>query len=134
MSGRRYLTFEEAVAALRRGVEVEQMLGIDWPHDGGQGVIRWVTAYRHNERFSPLEGRFVLTRHEVIDIGSGSLSDISEFPPVDPEDYTGEGRRIADDSDPSTLLAVVATVGGRDDRWVNQGVIGEEYASLWASR
>lgn len=137
VSGRRYLTFDEAVAALRRGAPIEQMLGIDWPRDGSdgsQGVVRWLTASRHHERLSPDDGRFVLSRHEVIDIGSGVMCDVSEFPPVDRDEYTGVGRHVADDSDASALLALVATVGGRDDRWVNFGVIGDEYASLWAGR
>jgi hypothetical protein len=127
MSGRRHLTLDEAESALRRGVEIEQMLGVERLPEDGQRIIRWLTASRLPRLVGP---GFRLRLHEVQDVTSEVVRDITEFPPIDPDTYIGEGTVVATVAEAAALLAGAADHGARDDRWVNQGVIQSEYDDL----
>src|SRR5687768_10446426 len=93
MGAVRHLSFEQAVAALRRGRPVEQLLE-SAPHDG-RPTVRWLTI-------SP--GGFTLTGHHVYDEGSPEFLDVTEFSPVDDEEYIGEGVEIGSHADPEAAL------------------------------
>lgn len=119
MTGRRHITLAEAVSALRRGRPIEQYLGRFTATDERQG-IRWLTA-------GPSGRAFVLNLHEVEDIGSEDSLDISEFPPLDEDEYLGEGREIETADDPGELLGLASSAGASPTRWVNWGVAQDEY-------
>ena len=120
VSGRRHLLMAEAAAALRRGAEVEQFLGMTVA-DNGRRSVRWLTATCSARRYE-------LRLHEVEDDDSDEFLDVTEFSPLDPEECIGEGRGVADSEDPLALLATAGGFGAVDDRWVNSGVVGSEYA------
>ena len=108
------------IGALRRGAQAEQFLG-STVADDGRSAVRWLTASRSGRSFD-------LRLHEVEDVGSDDFLDVTEFPPLDPEEYVGEGRRVADCEDAIALLAAAVKFGAADDRWVNAGVVQAEYA------
>ena len=74
----RHLTFEQAVAALRRGKAVEQLLESP-PHEG-RPTVRWLTV-------NPGRDECSLWAHHVYDEGELGIVDVTEFRPVDAEEY-----------------------------------------------
>jgi hypothetical protein len=119
MSGRRYLTIAEAAATLRRGREVEQFIEHHVASDG-RAAIRWLTAFKSGRTFE-------LVIHDVEDVGSDDFFDVSEFPPLDDEEETGEGRFLATADDAESLLQTAVANGADSERWVNSGVVQDEY-------
>ncbi|WP_323095524.1 hypothetical protein [Intrasporangium sp. YIM S08009] len=119
----RHLTERQAEAALVRGAGVEQMLTVDL--DGG--TVEWLFAARGR-------GDFELTRFAVVDEGGDGLADVNEFRPVDADEYPGEGVVIARFPGARELLEGAAAEGARADRWVNHGVIQDEYRELGSTR
>jgi hypothetical protein len=119
MSGRRYLTAAEAAAALRRASQIEQFLGHDVAADG-RAAIQWLTAYESGRTFK-------LVIHEVEDVGTDDFFDVSAFPPLDREADPGEGRLLATADDAESLLQNGASHGADSARWVNFGVVQDEY-------
>jgi hypothetical protein len=117
--GSRHLHPTQAEGALRRGGQVEQLLGID-PGDGSAGVVRWASV-------CVVQGRFELRLHAAEDIGSSDFADVAAFPSADPDDEFGEGRVVASASEASKILEVASAYGALADQWVNQGVIDDEY-------
>src|SRR5688572_13723032 len=115
---RRHLTWPEAVAALRRGKQVEQLLPAE-PHDE-QPTVRWVSVY-------PADGAFVVGLHHVFDPCDPCLMDVTEFAPVDEDEGGGEGVRLARASDPEGALRRAGTLGAAPERWVNAFVVSDEY-------
>lgn len=65
-----------------------------------------------------------------MDAGSDNYFDVYEFGSVDGDDYLFEGELIGEHPDEATLLKAAIEVGGRADRWVNAGVIQDEYRDL----
>jgi hypothetical protein len=63
----------EAVAALRRGKTVEQLLSAE--SHGGQPTVRWLSVHPH-------DGAFVVGLHHVFDPCDPELLDVTEFAPV----------------------------------------------------
>ncbi|RNL86625.1 hypothetical protein EFW17_05430 [Halostreptopolyspora alba] len=121
----RYLSPPLAIGALRRGKEIEQFLG-GFDH-GEQHIIRWATL-------GPGEDRVTLYLGEVVDVGTDSFLDVSEFPPLDPDEESW-GKIIGAVADPNEALALAEHhLGASQDRWVNQGVIGSEYQDYRAAR
>jgi len=115
---RRHLTEPEAASALRRGKEIEQLLGFDSVE--GRRTIRWLSA-------GPWEGGFHLTLHHVLDAERNEVWDVSELPSVDPDEDHGEGRTLATPATPEELLALASSTHGADPaRWVNFAVITDE--------
>jgi hypothetical protein len=130
MTGRRHLTLDEAEFALRRGAQVEQMLGIEPLPGGGPRIIRWLAA----SRLPRLEGLgFRLWLLEVQDVTSEGFRDITEFPSIDPDPDFCDGRVVATTPEPRAVLLAAHDYGAKDDRWVNQGVIQSEYNDLRAT-
>jgi hypothetical protein len=115
------LTHDQAVAALRRGKAVEQLLQSE-PRDG-RATVRWISVFRSGEAF-------VVTAHHVYDEGDADFLDLSEFEPVDDEEYAGEGVEVARHSRPEEALNAARGHGATSERWVNQGVLADEYADM----
>ena len=117
--GRRHLSDAEAAAALRRGKQVEQFLAREYVD--GDFQITWVTAS------APRSGEYRLRVHRAHDIGSSSFADLSEFPPVDESERVGEGRVVAEGDTAELVLGAAADHGAMVGRWVNEGVVADEY-------
>ena len=112
----RPLTPSEAIAALRRGVEIEQFLNLT------AGELRFLTISRTDEGFA-------LTEHHVHDEGTDDFADISEFRPVNDDEEVGEGRRIALVATAEEAVQAAATCGGSEHRWVNQAMAADDYVT-----
>ncbi len=110
----RPLTLTEAAGALRRGVEVEQFVSL-----AGDRVV-YLTAGRSGQGYS-------LRRHVVHDEGTEEFRDISEFAPVDEDEYVGEGVTVERADDAQTLLRLAEQHGGASGRWVNQAMAADDY-------
>lgn len=122
----RHLTPAFAIAALGRGRQIEQFLG--GAVEGEASSITFVTI-------SPRGNAFRLSVHEVLDVGSADFLDVSEFPPIDEAEYVGEGRSLGTAASPTDAIALAESiVSARPDRWVNQGVVSDEYADYLQSR
>ncbi len=115
----RHLTANQALTALRRGAEIEQMLSDDL----ATGSFRWLRAHRTDEGFA-------LRLVETLDEGSEDFFDLYEFNSVDASDEHNAGEVIGRSSSPSDLMRLAAGVGASDDRWVNAGLIQDEYLDL----
>ena len=85
MGAVRHLTFEQALAALRRGKPVEQLLESP-PHEG-RPTVRWLTV-------NPGRDEVSVWAHHVYDEGDLGTVDVTAFSPVDVEEYAD--RRAAD--------------------------------------
>lgn len=110
----RPLTPDEAGAALRRGQSVEQLV------DVAHGTVLYLSA--------SLEGEgFAVRRHHVLDEGTEDFRDLSEFSPVDADEFLGEGVvvQVSDVADAAVQSA--AEYGGSAERWVNHGIAADEY-------
>jgi hypothetical protein len=118
----RHLTVNFALGALRRGSGIQQLLGTDCV--AGRPTLRWLTAWRDRD------GGCVLTIHHAFDEGSEQFWDVAEFSPVDPDEYLGEGRHLGTFSTPEDVLHAAQAYGAVTTRWVNQGVIDDEYRDL----
>ena len=113
----RHLTPAQAVAALRRGKPVEQLLRSE-PHEG-QPTVKWLSV-------NPVrDGSFVVTAHHVYDDG---IPDVYELTPVDPEEYVGEGVDVGRHAEPEAAIEAAGDHGALSDRWVNLGMVADEYA------
>jgi hypothetical protein len=121
----RYLTRSFAIGALRRGKQIEQFLG-GFDH-GDEHAVRWAAL-------SPTKGQITLYLSEVIDVGTDTFWDVSEFPPLDPDEETW-GKIIGTVSSPDEALDLAEhQLGAAPDRWVNQGVVGSEYGDYRTAR
>lgn len=116
----RYLAESFALTALRRGRPVEQFLGpAGSPELAG---IRYVEV-------RPVRTRYDIFLHALQDIGHETFVDLVEFPPLDPdEDEEDFGRLLATCADPlGALTAAEQATGALRGRWVNAGVVQDEY-------
>lgn len=121
----RHLTPAFGIGALRRGKEIEQFLG-GFDH-GDQHVIRWAAL-------CPATDHIALYLNEVVDVGTDAFWDVSEFPPLDPDDETW-GRIVGTAATPEEALALAERVlDAAPDRWVNQGVVCSEYGQYRTAR
>lgn len=119
----RHLSGSQAISALRRGRQIDQLLGREQLPDG-RWSVSWITI-------APTSDGFRLTRHEVEDVGPQMATyDVAEFPAVDPEEEAGEGRTLQLVADPEEAIAVAARHGASSGSWVNFGVVGDEYRDL----
>jgi hypothetical protein len=121
----RHLAPAFALGALRRGKQIEQFLGTV-QHDHRCG-LRWVAL-------SPSRAGVAVYLSEVEDIGSDTFLDLTEFPPLDPEDETW-GREIALLSTPEEALhRAERDLAADPERWVNQGIVCDEYRDFRDAR
>lgn len=119
----RHLTEPQATGVLERGAGLEQMLS----RDLRAGSFRWLSAAHEG-------GTYVLRLHETRDDGSPDFLDVYEFRSVDADDELGEGVIAGSTAEATELLAAAGRSGARLDRWVNAGVIQDEYAELISTR
>ena len=104
---------------LERGGGVEQLLAPGAADH--MPTVRWLTLF-------PQEGGvFTLLRHEVVDIGSDEFAYLDAFPPLDPEEAIGEGVEVGTYSTVERALQAAQAMGASVDRWVNQGMVEDEY-------
>ena len=121
----RHLTQLQALAALGRGAPIEQMLS----ENLASGSFSWLAAL-------PRQGGFVMRLHHTVDRGSDSYLDVYEFGSVDEGDEgdegddLGDGESLGEYPDGATLMMAATEVGARPDRWVNAGLIQDEYRDL----
>jgi hypothetical protein len=125
----RHLTRDFALGALRRGKPIEQFLG-PVEVDGVAG-IRWVAVTPWSD------GRLRVSLHTVGDPDDDSIGDLANLLSLDPvdEDYVGEGRELGSvDEPPDAIELAQRETGAAPDRWVNAGVVGEEYGDFVRAR
>jgi hypothetical protein len=115
----RHLSERETLAALHRGTSVEQILTRS-PTDGS---ICWLSL-------RPSGDDFAVRLHRVHDEGSADFLDVYEFEPLDEDEDPGEGRLVGRYSDARTALDAAAGAGAQPGRWVNGGVLQDEYVDL----
>jgi hypothetical protein len=115
----RHLSRQQTLSALGRGARIEQMLNETL---GGQD-IRWLSVHA-------VDGGLALRLHQVRDEGATDFLDVTAFSPVDENEEFGEGRLLGRYGDAEAALAAAEANGGRPDRWVNAGVVQDEYADL----
>jgi hypothetical protein len=121
MAAVRHLTESFADAALRRGAAIAQWIPDSEVVDG-RATIAWLQASRRRD------GKYVLSRHHVFDDGSPSFVDVWEFSPVGERETHGVGVDLAAFDSGQDLLRAAAEEWGADrQRWVNDGVIQDEY-------
>ncbi|MDT6984243.1 hypothetical protein ACFSUJ_28170 [Streptomyces lusitanus] len=116
----RYLTQSSALGALSRGRPIEQFLGpVGSPERPG---IRYVEV-------RPTKTRYEIYLHTLEDVGHETFVDVVEFPPLYTDDEEEEfGRLLTTCDDPLGALAAAEDVmGAGRGRWVNAGVVQDEY-------
>jgi hypothetical protein len=126
MGGRRHLTPSEAAGALRRGSQIEQLLDGSASTDG-RASVRWLSAYRLGQTFH-------LVAHHVADLGTEEFVDVTEFPPIDDDEYAGEGRSLTTADEAGVLLEAAVRHGADPERWMNFGMVQEEYSERREAR
>ena len=114
----RPLTAAEAAAALGRGAQIEQFVEL------ADGRVTYLAASR-------LGGEYTVRRHVVLDEGTEEFRDLSEFSPVDEDEYIGEGVVVARVVDAVDAVSAAENYGGSRTAWVNFGVAADDY---WAAR
>jgi hypothetical protein len=120
----RHLRGSFTEGALRRGAAIAQWIP-DSPVVHGRATISWLRAQRRSD------GTYVLGRHHVFDEGSAHFIDVWEFSPVDDDEILGVGTDLATFSSGAELLeAAVRDWGADAHRWVNDGMIQDEYRDI----
>lgn len=121
----RHLTPAFALGALRRSQDIEQFLGAI-ERDSRQG-FRWIAL-------GPDRTGVTVYLSEVEDVSTDAFLDITEFPPLDPDDETW-GRVIAVLPTPEEAMDLAQGEFAADpQRWVNHGFVSDEYHDFWAER
>ncbi len=87
----------------------------------GRWAVRWVTI-------SPSASGFQIAKHEVEDVGQEwGIYDVSEFPALDDTEEHGEGVTLEASIEAAEALALASKHGAAPDKWVNFGVLADEY-------
>jgi hypothetical protein len=123
-SKRRHLNEAEARAAVSRGALIEQWLGSE--ERDGETVLRYVRVELERS------GGLRVTYHEVIDDGGADFFDVYEFTPADPDEPDGVSSFFTDID--AAFQHCTDCYQARVDRFVNAGVIQDEYADYLSSR
>jgi hypothetical protein len=113
----RYLIDLDVTTHLAAGRDIEQLLPERYEMD--QLVIRYVSI----ERNKPNSWRVRLC--EVLDNGTPGFIDVYEFEPVDPDLPFGDEWMF--DSIDSALKFAENALEARHDRYVNRGLIQDEF-------
>ena len=111
------------MAALRRGVALEQLLTTTLE----EGAVTWLSI-------AVAADGFELRRHAVFDAGSDDFLDVYEFPPVDEDEYSEEGIALGTFAEAPAAFAAAHQNGAQMTRWVNSGMVQDEYADLRSAR
>lgn len=118
----RHLSEQQTLAALHRRISVEQML----TRNLSDGTVCWLSV-------QPTGEGFAVRLHRVRDEESTDFFDVYEFEPMDEDEDSGEGRLAEHYPDARTALAAAVGEGAHPGRWVNSGVLQDEYADLRAA-
>jgi len=114
----RHLIPSFALAALRRGQQIEQFLGR--VERDGQPGLRWIAL-------SPGSSGVTIYLSDVEDVATDNFLDITEFPPLDLEEERW-GRKITVLPTPEEALhQAQRDLAAEPQRWVNQGIVCDEY-------
>ncbi|MEU9360637.1 hypothetical protein AB0D35_21285 [Streptomyces sp. NPDC048301] len=116
----RYVAESFIFGALRRGCSVEQFLGpVGPPERRGVRYVEVRAARTSCEVYV----------HAVEDVGHESFLDLDSFPPFDQNSEEEEfGQLLGRAEDPqSALILAEKGTGAVRGRWVNQGVVQDEY-------
>jgi hypothetical protein len=116
----RHLTMRQAEDALVRVKGIEQLLARQRNADG-RWTVSWMVVV-------PAEGGFRVTLHRVVEPPTVEIFDVADFPPLDEEERVGEGRCVDEVDAPGPAMAGAGAHGAVPDRWVNLGLIDQEYA------
>lgn len=100
----RHLTPAFALGALHRGKQIEPFLG-GIERDGRRG-LRWIAV-------SPGRAGVSVYLSEVEDIGTDTFRDVTEFPPLDPEDESW-GKEVGTVESPEEALRLAERELGDD--------------------
>jgi hypothetical protein len=119
----RYLTPGSAITALRRGRQIEQFLG--GIQAGERRGIRWISLRPGREGIG-------VHLHEVEDVGTDTFWNLTEFPPLDPDDET-QGLVTVVTAPEEAVRIAEHELGADHARWVNQGFACDEYGSYRAA-
>ncbi|WP_371235183.1 hypothetical protein [Streptomyces sp. MAD19A] len=119
----RYLAESFILGALRRGRSVQQFLGPCG--SAARPGVRYVEV-------RVTKGPFEVYLHVVEDVGSESFLDLIEFPPFDTGDEASEfGLLLGMADEPLAALQVAEQrVGAERGRWVNEGIVQDEYGDF----
>ncbi|MDX2929345.1 hypothetical protein PV411_33090 [Streptomyces sp. NRRL_B-16638] len=119
----RYLVEPFIVGALRRGRSVEQFLGpVGSPERPGVRYTEVRTARTSYEVYV----------HAFEDVGHEGFVDLDVFPPFDQETEEEDfGQLLGTAEDPQDALVLAEKLTGAvRGRWVNQGVVQDEYGDF----
>ncbi|WP_234350351.1 hypothetical protein [Streptomyces sp. WM4235] len=116
----RYLAESFIFGALRRGRSVEQFLGPVGPPE--RRGVRYVEVRAARTSYE-------VYVHAVEDVGHESFLDLDSFPPFDQNSEEEEfGQLLGRAEDPQSALVLAEEgAGAVRGRWVNQGVVQDEY-------
>jgi hypothetical protein len=120
---RRHLSAAEVERMLTYGRSVEQWLGAHAA--AGERIVRWVRLDAERS------GVYSVTLFEVFDDGGPDFIDLYEFSPADADRPDGATRAF---SEARAALELARTLGADLDRFVNAGVVQDEYANYVANR
>ncbi len=122
----RYLAEQFLIGALRRGRLVEQFLGpVGTAELPG---VRYVEVRAAGTSYE-------VYVHAVLDVGHENLLDLGVFPPFEQDAEDEElGRLLGTAEDPRDALVLAEErTGAVRGRWVNQGVVQDEYGDFIAA-
>jgi hypothetical protein len=111
--------------AIRHGKTVEQFLG-GFDHEG-EPAIRYLSIRFHG-------GEFSLHLHELFDQGTEDYIDLYSFDYLDLPEDRFEPHPIKFNSMEDALRYAHSEFGAVPERWVNQGVVQDEYADFKRNR
>ena len=73
-------------------------------------------------------GAFRLTLHEVEEPADLRTFDLAELQPVDHTEDVGEGRPVCEAATWEEVAGEAERLGAADHRWLNQGMVADEYS------
>ncbi len=119
----RFVDKNDLASILNSGRSIEQMLGL-FDRDGFR-IVNFIRIDREKD------GEFSMAFFEVIDEGSRDFLDVYEFSPYDPDSPYGS---ISKAGSPEEIIDMAVKIGASPERFVNAGVIQDEYKDLrWGS-
>jgi hypothetical protein len=116
----RHLTRALAEATLHGGRGIEQLLAISIEPEGSRRV-RWVSIWPGSHE------QYTLRAHDVRYAGPLTWFDVTEFAPVDEEEFIGGGRLVGTYAEADLAISAAEALGAVSTRWVNEGLVGHEY-------
>jgi hypothetical protein len=119
----RYLTPASAITALRRGRQIEQFRGAF--QAGERRGIRWISL-------RPVREGIGIHLHEVEDVGTDTFWDLTEFPPLAPDDET-RGLVTLVTAPEDAIEVAERDLNADPAKWVRQGFACDEYGDYQAA-